>query len=54
MSIKKFTQSLNIDKRLFEADVRNTTAHNLMLAKQGIIEKDVAREIIKKFEGSIK
>jgi len=29
MSLKKFTQSLNIDKRLFEADIRNTSAHNL-------------------------
>ncbi len=53
MSIKKFTQSLNIDKRLFEADVRNTTAHNLMLAKQGIIEKDVAREIIKNLKEAL-
>jgi len=53
MSIKKFTQSLNIDKRLFEADVWNTTVHNLMLAKQGIIEKDVAREIIKNLKEAL-
>lgn len=47
MSTKKFTQSLDIDKCLFEADIWNTTSHNLMLAKQKIIEKDAAKEIIK-------
>ncbi|PKP57121.1 MAG: hypothetical protein CVT88_09330 [Candidatus Altiarchaeales archaeon HGW-Altiarchaeales-1] len=53
MSLKKFTQSLNIDKRLFEADIWNTTAHNLMLAKQGITEKDVAVEIIKNLNDAL-
>ncbi len=53
MSIKNFTQSLNIDKRLFEADIWNTTAHNLMLAKQRIIEKDVAKEIIKNLNDAL-
>jgi len=53
MSLKKFTQSLNIDKRLFEADIWNTTAHNLMLAKQGITEKDVAIEIIKNLNDAL-
>jgi len=46
-SIKKFTQSIDIDKKLFEADVWNTIAHNIMLAKQGIIEKNTAKKIIK-------
>jgi len=46
-SIKKFTQSLDIDKKLFEADIWNTIAHNLMLAKQGIIERNTGKRIIK-------
>jgi len=54
MSIKKFTQSLDIDRHLFEADIWNTTAHDLMLAKQGIIEKSVAKEIIKNLNEALK
>jgi len=53
MSIKKFTHSIDIDKRIFEADIWNTTAHNLMLAKQGIIEKSISREIIKNLKNAL-
>ncbi|NCN65234.1 MAG: argininosuccinate lyase [Candidatus Altiarchaeum hamiconexum] len=53
MSIKKFTQSLDIDMRLFEADIWNTTAHNLMLAKRGIIEKSTAKDIIKNLNDAL-
>ncbi|MFN3527578.1 MAG: argininosuccinate lyase, partial [Candidatus Altarchaeaceae archaeon] len=42
----EFTKSLDIDRRLYKADIWNTIVHNLMLAKQGIIKKETARKII--------
>lgn len=47
ISIEKFTESLKTDKRLFNADVWNSKAHTLMLAKCGIIGKSDAEIILK-------
>jgi len=48
--VSDFTQSINEDRRLFPYDVWNTEAHNLMLERQGIIQKENLKLILKHLE----
>ena len=43
---RSFLSSLEADRRIFEADLEVDRAHVLMLAEQGIIEDDVAGDIL--------
>ncbi|WP_049924262.1 argininosuccinate lyase [Halopiger djelfimassiliensis] len=43
---RSFLSSLEADRRIFEADLAVDRAHVLMLAEQGIIEDDVAGQIL--------
>ncbi|SDK39981.1 argininosuccinate lyase [Natronorubrum texcoconense] len=43
---RSFLSSLEADRRIFEADLEVDRAHVLMLAEQGIVEDDVAGEIL--------
>lgn len=42
-----FNSSLEFDKRIFEADIELNVAHTTMLAKQGIIPEETAKNILK-------
>ncbi|MFP8953345.1 argininosuccinate lyase [Natrialbaceae archaeon A-arb3/5] len=43
---RSFLSSLEADRRIFEADLEVDRAHVLMLAEQGIVDDDVAGEIL--------
>jgi len=45
---KLLSQSLDVDKRLFLADIWNSQVHNLMLRKQGIISKEDLRGVLRR------
>lgn len=47
---KIFTSSMNIDRWIFHHDLNVDRAHLLMLRKQGIISKEICREILKAIE----
>jgi argininosuccinate lyase len=44
--LQEFTQSIEFDRRLFEADILGSIAHCRMLARQAIIARDEARSIV--------
>ncbi len=44
-NLKKFTESISFDKRLYRYDIRGSKAHVAMLAESGIITKKTAQRI---------
>lgn len=49
-SAYQFNQSIIVDIRLFDADLRGSAAHAQMLGKQGIISIEEAEQLIKELE----
>lgn len=49
-SAYQFNQSIIVDIRLFDADLRGSIAHAKMLGKQGIIETDEAKRLVEELE----
>jgi len=45
--VEEYTESISFDKRLWKHDIAGSTAHAKMLAKQGIISKKDAAQIVK-------
>lgn len=45
--VEEYTESISFDKRLWKHDIAGSTAHAKMLAKQGIIPKKDAAQIVK-------
>lgn len=45
-SVLEYTHTVDIDKRLLESELWGSTAHVLMLSRQNILKKDVAKKII--------
>ena len=43
--VKKFTQSLDIDWRMYEADIEGSIAHVKMLGHTGILKPEEASKI---------
>ena len=43
--VQDFTQSLDIDWRMYDADIQGSTAHVKMLAKTGLLTPDEAAKI---------
>ncbi len=44
--VEEFTASIDFDKRMYRYDIQGSIAHAKMLAKQGIISKDEAQQIM--------
>src|SRR5688572_1995919 len=44
--VERFTESISFDHRLAEHDVRGSIAHAQMLAGQGLLTEDEARQIV--------
>ncbi len=44
-AVKVFSSSIDVDSRLWAADIRGSIAHSKMLARQGILKKDDAIKI---------
>ncbi len=44
--VEKFNASIDVDKRLYEADIEGSVAHLKMMAKEGIILEKEAQELI--------
>jgi argininosuccinate lyase len=49
-SVRDFTASLELDKRLAAHDVRGSVAHARMLGRQGVIPKDEADTLVRELE----
>jgi argininosuccinate lyase len=49
-SVRDFTASLELDKRLAAHDVRGSIAHARMLGRQGVIPKDEADTLVRELE----
>ena len=48
--VKKFTSSIDIDKRLYKYDIAVSIAHTKMLSQCGIIKKKEAERITQALE----
>jgi argininosuccinate lyase len=44
--VEEFTASIDFDRRLYRCDIKGSIAHARMLAKQGIIREEEARQIV--------
>jgi len=45
-NVEKFTSSIHYDQRLYRYDIEGSIAHAMMLAGQGIIDRDEAKKIV--------
>ena len=45
--VEEFTESISFDRRLFEQDIRGSTAHARMLAHVGLITSDECAQIVR-------
>jgi argininosuccinate lyase len=45
--VEQFTESISFDRRLFEHDIRGSTAHARMLARVGLISTDECQQIVR-------
>ena len=48
--MERFSSSVNFDRRLWRQDIRVSIAHVRMLARQGIIDKAEAKQLVRGLE----